>query len=61
VLRATSVIDIMLENSNLDPKILTAAGRSQYHPVDPVDKAKNRRIEVILSPNFDELMELIQE
>lgn len=61
VLRATSVIDIMLENSNLDPKILTAAGRSQYHPVDPGDKAKNRRIEVILSPNFDELMELIQE
>jgi chemotaxis protein MotB len=51
----------MLENSNLDPKILTAAGRSQYHPVDPGDKAKNRRIEVILSPNFDELMELIQE
>ena len=61
VLRATSVINIMLENSNIDPAILTASGRSQYHPVDPANKAKNRRIEVILSPKLDELMELIKE
>jgi len=61
VLRATSVINIMIENSNLKPEILTAAGRSKYHPVDPTDKAKNRRIEVILSPDLDELMELIKD
>lgn len=61
VLRATSVINIMLENSDLDPRILSAAGRSQYQPVDPADKAKNRRIEVILSPNLDELMDIINE
>lgn len=59
VLRATSVIKIMLDNSDLDPRILEAAGRSQYHPVDPNDKSKNRRIEVILSPKLDELMNII--
>jgi chemotaxis protein MotB len=61
VLRATSVISIMLENSDVDPESLMAAGRSQYHPVDPQDKSKNRRIEVILSPKLDELMDLIQD
>lgn len=59
VLRATSVIKIMLDNSDLDPHVLEAAGRSQYHPVDPNDKSKNRRIEVILSPNLDELLNII--
>jgi chemotaxis protein MotB len=61
VLRSTSVIDIMLNNSDMDPKQLMAAGRSEYHPVDPENKAKNRRIEVIISPNLDALYELISE
>ncbi len=59
VLRATSVVNIMLENSSLDPLLLTAAGRSEFLPVDPNDMAKNRRIEVILTPNLDELMNLV--
>lgn len=61
VLRATSVIDILTSNSNMDPKQLTAAGRSEFHPVDPNNKAKNRRIEIIISPNLDALYELIRE
>lgn len=60
VLRATSVIKLMTENSDIDPRLLTAAGRSQYQPVDPNNKAKNRRIEVILSPKLDELFDAIQ-
>jgi|SRR5690554_1875420 len=59
VLRATSVIKLMTENSEIDPDLLTAAGRSQYHPVS-TDKSKNRRIEVVLSPKLDELLEVIQ-
>jgi chemotaxis protein MotB len=59
VLRATSVINIMLENSDVDPTLLIAAGRSKYQPVDPNNKALNRRIEVILSPNLDELYEMV--
>lgn len=61
VLRATSVIEIMMNNSNIDPTILSASGRSEFHPVDPEDKTRNRRIEIILSPNLDALFELISE
>ena len=59
VLRATSVVKIMLSSSSMDPKTITAAGRSMYLPIDENDKAKNRRIEVILSPKLDELFEMI--
>lgn len=61
VLRATSVISIMTSNSKMNPKQLMAAGRSEYQPVDPNNKAKNRRIEIIISPNLDALYELINE
>lgn len=59
VLRSTSVIEIMLANSDIDPTQLMAAGRSEFIPVDAEDKAKNRRIEIIISPNLNELYELI--
>ena len=58
-LRATSVVKLMLENSKMDPTTITAAGRSEYVPADPNDKAKNRRIEIILIPNLDELYKII--
>jgi chemotaxis protein MotB len=60
VLRATSVVEIMVKNSTINPKILTAAGRSQFVPVGE-DKASNRRIEVILTPNLDKLFEIISK
>ncbi len=59
VLRATSVVEIMLGNSAMVPSKLMAAGRSEFLPVNPNDKAKNRRIEVIISPNLNELFDLI--
>jgi len=59
VLRATSVVEIMTGASKMDPRQLMAAGRGEYHPVDPKDKAKNRRIEIIISPNLEELFKLI--
>ena len=63
VKRATSIVRILVEGSNIDPTRLTAAGRSKFIPVDTNDttegKQKNRRIEIILSPNLDELYELI--
>jgi chemotaxis protein MotB len=51
----------MLANSTMDPKKLMPAGRSQYLPVDPKDKAKNRRIEIIISPNLNELFDIISK
>lgn len=59
VLRSTSVIAIMMNNSSIDPTQLMAAGRSEFIPVDENDKAKNRRIEIIISPNLNALYEII--
>lgn len=61
VLRATAVVEIMTASSKLNPAQLMAAGRSEYHPVDVKDKAKNRRIEIIISPNLNELYELLNK
>jgi chemotaxis protein MotB len=65
VMRATSVVRIMVENSSIDEQILTAAGRGEFFPIadnnNPEGKAKNRRIEVILTPNLDKLFEILDE
>ncbi|RMB58035.1 cell envelope biogenesis protein OmpA [Dokdonia sinensis] len=63
--RATSIVNILRENPSIDPKNLTAAGRGEYAPVAPNDtpanKAKNRRIEVILTPKLDEVTALLED
>jgi chemotaxis protein MotB len=51
----------MTSNSELDPSQLMAGGRSEFQPVDPNDKTKNRRIEIIISPNLDDLYQLISK
>ena len=61
VLRATSVLAIIRDQPGVDPSILTASGRSEYHPLDPKDKSRNRRIEVILAPKLDALFDLLDE
>lgn len=63
--RATAIVTILRENSNINPENLTAAGRGEFAPVasndSPEGKAKNRRIEVILTPKLDELSRLLNE
>ena len=65
VMRATAVVKIMTNEGKMDQTMLTAAGRGEYVPVAPnttaEGKAKNRRIEVILTPNLDKLFEIINE
>jgi chemotaxis protein MotB len=61
VLRSTAVVEIMTGNSKVNPMQLMAAGRSEYLPVDLKEKAKNRRIEIIISPNLNELFEIISK
>lgn len=61
VMRATSVVRIMQETSSMDPLRMTAAGRSEYLPVDAADKAKNRRIEIILAPDLKELYQMVKD
>ncbi|PTQ94988.1 chemotaxis protein MotB [Mucilaginibacter yixingensis] len=63
VLRATSVTRYLTETEKVSPERLTATGKSQYQPIDPGTApealAKNRRIEIVLSPKLDELYNLI--
>ncbi|MFL1010843.1 OmpA family protein [Flavisericum labens] len=63
--RATSIVNILRENREINPQNLTAAGRGEYAPVDTNEtvegRAKNRRIEVILTPKLDELSKLLNE
>jgi chemotaxis protein MotB len=61
VLRATEVVKIMSANSGVQPQILSAAGRSEYHPVDADDKSKNRRIEIIIQPSMKEIYQWIEK
>lgn len=64
VLRATSIVRILLESADIDPKRITAAGRGEFLPVDPAKtpeaRRKNRRTEIILSPNLDELYKILE-
>jgi chemotaxis protein MotB len=65
VMRATSVVKRLTSNTNLDPTQLIAAGRSEFVPLltntTSEGRSKNRRIEMILSPNLDDLFELLEE
>jgi len=64
VKRATTVARILLKNTSIAPMRITAAGRSEYFPVDkansPEARSKNRRTEIILTPKLDELLKIIE-
>ncbi len=63
--RATAIVRILQENNDINPETLTAAGRSAFLPIasndTPEGKAKNRRIEVILTPKLDEVSKLLSD
>ena len=61
--RALQVVRVMIE-SGVSSSMLSAAGYAEFDPVASNDsteqKAKNRRIEITLQPNIDELVALPQ-
>ena len=61
--RATAIVNQLLENPDILPQNLTAAGRGEYLPIAPNStrqgRAANRRIEVVLSPKLDEIKQII--
>ena len=65
VMRATSVVRILLENQAMNPLQLTAAGRGEHNPIatneTPEGRKMNRRIEMILSPSLDDLYDILEE
>ena len=64
VMRATAVVKILTKNKQIDPKQIIAAGRSEYLPLATNKTAEgrqmNRRTEIILTPNLDELLKIIE-
>lgn len=64
VKRATTVVRALTEGTNINPKRLVASGRSEYLPVDskstPEARQKNRRTEIILSPDLSELYKILE-
>ena len=64
VMRATAVTKIILANTKVDPKRITAAGRGEFIPLDKNSTAearkKNRRTEIILTPDLSEVLEILQ-
>jgi chemotaxis protein MotB len=63
--RATAIVNILGENPGIRKQNLTAAGRGEFAPImsndTPEGKAKNRRIEVILTPKLDEISKMLNE
>lgn len=63
--RATTIVRILTKDNGFDEKRITAAGRSQFHPVlannTDEGRAGNRRTEVILSPDLKELYKLLNQ
>jgi len=64
VMRATAVTKILTQNEQIDPSRIIAAGRSEYVPLTTNETAEgrqmNRRTEIILTPQLDELLEILE-
>ncbi|WP_423126435.1 OmpA/MotB family protein [Gaoshiqia sp. Z1-71] len=63
--RATSIVRILTNDFGFDPDRITASGKSKFHPVKSNDtvegRAGNRRTEVILSPDIQEIYKLLYQ
>ncbi|MBI9032993.1 MAG: OmpA family protein [Bacteroidales bacterium] len=63
VMRATAIVKIITNHSKVNPTRLTAAGKSEFDPIDSANtseaRKKNRRTEIILTPKMDELLKVL--
>ncbi|MDH5396697.1 MAG: OmpA family protein [Cyclobacteriaceae bacterium] len=62
VMRATSIVRILVKGG-ISPAQVTAAGKGEFIPISDNDsvegRQKNRRTEIIITPNLDELFEIL--
>jgi len=65
VLRGSSVVQALQKNYGVDPKRMTAGGRGEYNPVasnsTSQGKDRNRRTQIIITPELNQFMELIDQ
>jgi chemotaxis protein MotB len=63
--RAASVLRILTTDYGFDPNRITASGKGKFHPVESNEtaegRARNRRTEIILTPNLNELFRLLDQ
>ena len=63
--RATSIVRILTVDNGFDSNRITASGKSEFHPVSAnttaEGRADNRRTEVILSPDLQEIYKLLYQ
>jgi len=64
-LRASSVVQYLIDHFGVAPKRLTAGGRGEFNPVATNDtelgKQRNRRTQIIITPKLDQFMDLIDK
>jgi chemotaxis protein MotB len=64
VKRATAVIRVLQEKYGLNPAKMTAAGRSEYQPLNDNEtaegKAANRRTRIVILPQLDQFFKLLE-
>lgn len=64
VRRATAIVRLLQERFDVAPEKLIAAGRSSYKPLAENDtkenRAKNRRTRIVIIPNLDKFLALLQ-
>ena len=64
-LRASSVVQYLINHFGVEPKRLTAGGRGEFNPVasndTEVGKQRNRRTQIIITPMLDQFMDLIDK
>ncbi|MFT5737494.1 MAG: chemotaxis protein MotB [Maribacter sp.] len=61
VKRATSVVRILQNDFNVDPKRMTAAGRAEFIPLSATEKSRNRRTRIVVLPKIDQFYSMIEE
>jgi len=63
--RATAVVRVLQNDFKVDPKRMTAAGRSYYVPLvsntTASNRAKNRRTRIVVLPKLDQFYNMIEE
>lgn len=63
VMRATSIVRILITNPRIKPDNITVAGRGEFLPIDASGtneaRRRNRRTEIILSPDFSEVFRIL--
>lgn len=64
VKRATAVVRVLQDKYDLNPAMMTAAGRSEYLPLEsndtPEGKAANRRTRIVILPQLDQFFKLLE-